>query len=58
MHPPIDQAAIVLISAANKQGARAFLEFIKSEPGRATFSNYGFSLPAALAAPPIPPRHK
>jgi molybdate transport system substrate-binding protein len=58
MHPPIDQAAIVLISAANKQGARAFLEFIKSEPGRATFSNYGFSLPASLVTPPIPPRHK
>jgi molybdate transport system substrate-binding protein len=58
MHPPIDQAAIVLKSAANKPGARAFLEFIKSEPGRATFSNYGFSLPAALAAPPIPSLHK
>ncbi len=58
MHPPIDQAVIVLKSAANKPGARAFLEFVKNEPGRATLSNYGFSLPAALAAPPIPPRHK
>jgi molybdate transport system substrate-binding protein len=58
MHPPIDQAVIVLKSAANKQGARAFLEFVQSESGRATFSNYGFSLPAALAAPPIPPLHK
>jgi molybdate transport system substrate-binding protein len=58
MHPPIDQAAIVLKSAANKPGARVFLEFVKSEPGRVTFSNYGFSLPAALAAPPISPMHK
>jgi molybdate transport system substrate-binding protein len=58
MHPPIDQAAIVLKSAANKQRARVFLEFVKSESGRATFSNYGFSLPAALAAPPIPSLHK
>lgn len=58
MHPPIDQAAIVLKSAANKQGASAFLEFVKSETARATFSNYGFSLPAALAAPPIPSLHK
>ena len=58
MHPPINQAAIVLISAANKHGARAFLEFVKSESGRSSFLTYGFSLPAALAAPPIPPRHK
>jgi molybdate transport system substrate-binding protein len=58
MHPPIDQAVIVLKSAANKPGARAFLEFVKSESGLSTFSNYGFSLPPALAAPPIPPRHK
>ena len=58
MHPPIDQAVIVLKNAVNKSGARAFLEFVKSEPCRSTFSNYGFSLPAVLAASPIPPQHK
>ncbi len=58
MHPPIDQAVIVLKNAANKQAARAFLEFVKSESGRVTFANYGFSLPATLASPPIPSLHK
>ncbi len=52
MHPPIEQAAIVLKSAANKDGARAFLEFVKSETGRATLAKYGFTFPAAAAAPP------
>jgi molybdate transport system substrate-binding protein len=50
MHPPIEQATIVLKSAANKDGARAFLEFVKSETGRATLATYGFTFPAA--APP------
>jgi molybdate transport system substrate-binding protein len=43
MHPPIRQAAIVLKSAKNKEAAKAFLEFVKSETGRATFVKYGFS---------------
>ena len=47
MHPPIEQAAIVLKSAANKDGARAFLEYVKSETGRATLAKYGFTFPAA-----------
>ena len=58
MHPPIVQAVIILKNATNKPEARAFLEFIKSEPGRSTFSNYGFGLPAASATPAIPPPHK
>jgi molybdate transport system substrate-binding protein len=51
MHPPIEQAAIVLKNAANKNGARALLEFVKSEAGRSTLSKYGFTFPAAPAAP-------
>jgi molybdate transport system substrate-binding protein len=47
MHPPIEQAAIVLKNAANKSGARALLEFVKSEAGRAVFAKYGFSPPVA-----------
>ncbi len=50
MHPPIEQAAIVLKNSANKDGARAFLEYVKSETGRATLAKYGFTFPAA--APP------
>jgi molybdate transport system substrate-binding protein len=52
MHPPIEQAAIVLKTAANKDGARAFLEFVKSETGRATLAKYGFTFPPVAAAPP------
>jgi molybdate transport system substrate-binding protein len=51
MHPPIEQAAIVLRSATNKAGARAFLEFVKSETGRATLAKYGFTFSAAAATP-------
>ncbi len=59
MHPPIEQAAVVLKSAANKVGARAFLEFVNSETGRAALAKYGFTFPApANAAPPIRPQIK
>jgi len=52
MHPTIEQAAIVLKSAKNKESAKAFLEFVKSEAGRATLAQYGFTFPAAIAAAP------
>jgi molybdate transport system substrate-binding protein len=51
MHPPIEQAAIVLKAAKNKEAARAFMEFVKSETGRATLANYGFTFAASGAAP-------
>jgi molybdate transport system substrate-binding protein len=54
MHPPIEQAAVVLKSSRNKDGARAFLEFVKSEAGRKTLSKYGFTIPSAKAAAPSP----
>jgi len=47
MHSPIQQAALVLKGAQNKEAARAFLEFVKSEAGRATLVKYGFSFPPA-----------
>ncbi len=50
MHPAIEQAAVVLKGAKNKNGARAFLEFAKSEVGRATLSKYGFTFQAAARA--------
>ena len=46
MHSPIQQAAIVLKGAKNKKAAEAFLEFVKSEAGRATLATYGFSFPS------------
>jgi molybdate transport system substrate-binding protein len=45
MHPAIEQGAIVLKDAKNKDGARAFLQFVKSEDGRAILAKYGFALP-------------
>ncbi len=45
MHPAIEQAAIVLKSAKNKDAARAFLEFVKSKEGRATLEKFGFVIP-------------
>ena len=54
MHPPIQQAAVVLKSAQNKVGARAFLEFLKSATGRATLAKYGFTFPPEAAARATP----
>src|SRR6267143_6707651 len=45
MHPAIEQAAIVLKSAKNKDAARVFLEFVKSKEGRATLEKCGFVIP-------------
>ena len=59
MHPSIQQGAVVLKSAKNKERARAFLEFVKSEAGRATLSRYGFTFPGANAvAPSTGPQNK
>jgi molybdate transport system substrate-binding protein len=46
-HPAIEQAVVMLKSAKDKAAARAFLEFVKSEPGRATLTKYGFAIPPA-----------
>lgn len=46
MHPPIEQAAIMLKSARNKDAARSFLDFVKTEAARATLAKYGFSFPS------------
>jgi molybdate transport system substrate-binding protein len=41
-YPPLNQAAVILKSSQNRSAARAFLEFLKTETGRATLSRYGF----------------
>ena len=45
MHPALEQGAIILKGAKNKDAAQAFLEFAKSETGRATLAKYGFETP-------------
>ncbi|HJX95415.1 MAG TPA: molybdate ABC transporter substrate-binding protein [Candidatus Acidoferrum sp.] len=47
MHPPIEQAAVVLKDAKNKESAHVFLRFAMSAEGRQTFAQYGFTLPSA-----------
>jgi len=44
-HPPIEQAAVILRSAKDKDGARAFLAFLKSAGGRKILEAYGFMPP-------------
>ena len=45
MHPVLEQGAIVLKDAKNKDAAKAFLEFVKSSTGRAILARYGFAFP-------------
>src|SRR5881296_1141377 len=45
MHSALEQGAIVLKRAKNKDAAQAFLEFVKSASSRAIFAKYGFAFP-------------
>jgi molybdate transport system substrate-binding protein len=45
MHPALEQGAIVLKDAKNKDAARAFLEFVKSAAGLTILAKYGFEFP-------------
>jgi len=47
MYAPIEQGAVILKSAKNKEDARAFLAFLKSGAGRRILESYGFVLPAS-----------
>jgi molybdate transport system substrate-binding protein len=51
MHPPLEQGAVILKDAKNKDAARAFLEFVKSKPGRAILAKYGFEFPGKSRQP-------
>ena len=46
MHPPIEQAAVLLKNAKNQSAAQAFLNFVKSASGREILEQHGFSVPA------------
>jgi molybdate transport system substrate-binding protein len=52
MHPPIEQGAVILKSAKDKEGARAFLAFFKSDAARKILESYGFVLPPSVASAP------
>jgi molybdate transport system substrate-binding protein len=46
MHPTIEQAAVLMKDARNKETARAFLDFVKTDQARATLAKSGFTFPA------------
>jgi molybdate transport system substrate-binding protein len=46
LHPPIDQGAVVLKTAKDKNAARAFLDFVKSAQGGKILEKHGFAVPA------------
>jgi molybdate transport system substrate-binding protein len=50
MHPPIKQGAVILKNAKNKEGAQAFMAFLKSAAGQKLLNSYGFASPQTHAA--------
>jgi molybdate transport system substrate-binding protein len=50
MHLPIEQGAVILKSAKDKEGAHAFLAFLKNDAARKILESYGFTLPAPVGA--------
>ncbi len=45
-YPPMEQAVVLLKASPNKPAANTFLAFLRTEPARAIFRRYGFTLPA------------
>jgi molybdate transport system substrate-binding protein len=50
MYPPIEQSAVILRSAKDKEGARAFVDFLKSDAGRKILESNGFMVPSPGAS--------
>jgi molybdate transport system substrate-binding protein len=46
LYAPIEQSAVLLLPGQNDPAARAFLEFLKSEPARALIEGAGYGDPA------------
>lgn len=46
-YAPIEQAAVILKSARDKDAARAFLKFVASDDGQRVLGSYGFVLPSS-----------
>jgi molybdate transport system substrate-binding protein len=51
LYPPLEQGAIVLKNAKDKEAANAFLEFVKSQRGQEILKKYGFSPPGDKQPP-------
>jgi len=47
MYPTIEQGVVLIKGAGNKDAARAFLEYVQSEAGRAVLAKSGFAVPPA-----------
>jgi molybdate transport system substrate-binding protein len=47
LYPALEQGAVILKGAQNREAAAAFLEFIKTAAARATLAKYGFTPPPA-----------
>jgi len=47
LYPPVEQAAVVVSTSANKKAARAFLEFVTSREGQQILTSYGLSAGAS-----------
>lgn len=50
MHRPLEQGAVLLHSAENKELAQGFLQYVKSAAGRATLSKHGLAMPEQKGA--------
>lgn len=46
-YAPIEQAAVILKSARDKEAARAFLAFVSGDAGQRILGSYGFASPSA-----------
>jgi molybdate transport system substrate-binding protein len=44
LHPPLQQAAVMINSSRNKNAARSFLDFMKTPEARRILAEYGFTL--------------
>ena len=48
LHDPVDQQAILLRRGAASEGAMAFIEFLRSDAGRAIILRHGYRLPEVV----------
>jgi molybdate transport system substrate-binding protein len=50
-YAPIEQVAVILKTARDKEAARAFLAFVSSDAGQRTLASYGFAIPSDATPP-------
>ena len=48
LYTPIQQGAVAVLAAANPQGARQFLDYLRTPAAAALLERYGFALPAKI----------